>query len=103
MAQKQRPDYSSIRKDLAGYGDDQLIGPVELAALLSTTVNMVYRYNYVSPKALPPRLTNFGRKLAWRLGTCRDWLRGLGQPGETPSPERAAQRRLGRPRSTDPK
>jgi hypothetical protein len=57
--------------------DDQVIGPEELAALLNTTHKVVYKIHSDSPSKLPPRLVLFGRKLCWRLGTCREWVRAL--------------------------
>ena len=101
MAQVKIPDYAQIRKHIAGYGDDQLISPVELAALLATTVGMIYRYLYSNPTALPPTVPGFGRKRVWRLGTCRDWLRQLAGAEAIARPGRPASKRVGRPRSTD--
>jgi predicted DNA-binding transcriptional regulator AlpA len=57
--------------------DDQIIGVEELAVLLNTTQKAVYKIHSESPKKLPPRLVVFGRKLCWRLGTCREWIRAL--------------------------
>lgn len=101
MSQKQKPDYAQIRKDLAGYDDDQLIGPVEMAALLATTVGMIYRYLYSNPTALPPNVAGFGRKRVWRLGSCREWLRQLAGTAAIPRPSKPASKRIGRPRSAE--
>lgn len=57
--------------------DDQVIGTLELATMLNTTEAQVYKLNSVAPERLPPRLKIFGRKLAWRVGTCRAWIRSL--------------------------
>lgn len=55
--------------------DDQVIGARELAALLNTTKGQIYKLNSIAPERLPPRLKKYGRKLAWRIGTCRAWIR----------------------------
>jgi hypothetical protein len=57
--------------------DDQIVGVEELAVLLNTTYKVVYKIHSKSPRNLPPRLVLFGRKLCWRLGTCREWIRDL--------------------------
>lgn len=98
---KKSLDYAALKRNVAAYGDEQVIDAVELAALLSTTDNMIYRYNYIKPAALPPRLAGFGRKLCWRLGTCRAWLREKAEPESLPTTEGAAAKRTGRPRFTD--
>ena len=97
----QKPDFAQIRKNLAGYGDDQLISAVELAALLATTCGMIYRYLYTNPSALPPPMAGFGRKRVWRLGTCREWLRQLAGLDAATSSGKAGAKRVGRPRLTD--
>jgi len=101
MAQKKERNYAAIKRDVAAYDDEQVIGAVELAALLATTDNMIYRYNYIKPTALPPRLSRFGRKLCWRMGTCREWLRNQASPEAAPSPQQSATRRTGHPRAAD--
>lgn len=55
--------------------DDQVIGARELAALLNTTKAQIYKLNSIAPERLPPRLKKCGRKLSWRVGTCRAWIR----------------------------
>lgn len=78
--------------------DDQVIGTNELAVLLHTTPAQIYKLSSTEPHRLPPRLKVFGRKLAWRMGACRQWLRS--QDGSTQQAEPAATpTRLGRPRS----
>jgi hypothetical protein len=57
--------------------DDQIIGVEELAVQLNTTASVVYKIHSQTPEKLPPRLLVFGRKLCWRLGTCREWIRAL--------------------------
>jgi hypothetical protein len=94
-------DLDQIRKNLSDYSDDQLIGAVELAALLSTTAGMIYRYLYTNPSALPPAMPGFGRKRVWHLGTCRRWVRERAGLGTLPPPAVHATKRTGRPRSTD--
>jgi hypothetical protein len=95
---KKNLDYAALKRNVAAYGDEQVIDAAELAAFLSTTYNMIYRYNYIKPAALPPRLAGFGRKLCWRLGTCRAWLRDKAAPESLPTSEGAATKRTGRPR-----
>lgn len=73
--------------------DDQIIGPEELAALLNTTYKVVYKIHSDSPSKLPPRLVVFGRKLCWRLGTCREWIRSLEAAQIGASPKKATERR----------
>jgi len=101
MAKKKELDYAALKRNVASYDDEQVIDAVELAALLATTDNMIYRYNYIKPTALPPRLTRFGRKLCWRMGTCREWLRNQALPEALPSPEQVATKRTGRPRTIE--
>ena len=72
--------------------DDQVIGPEELAALLNTTHKVVYKIHSDSPSKLPPRLVLFGRKLCWRLGTCREWIRSLEAAQVGASPKKATER-----------
>jgi predicted DNA-binding transcriptional regulator AlpA len=92
-----------IRKQLATMHDDQVIGVPELAAMLDTSPGMIYRLAYVGNAKLPPRLTSFGRKLAWRLGTCREWLRTLPEDGGRGGVAASSTRpRIGRPRTTTP-
>lgn len=95
-------DLEQIRKSLNDYSDDQLIGVLVLAALLSTTEGMIYRYLYTNPSALPPTMQGFGRKRVWHLGTCRHWLRERAGLSTMPPPAMPAAKRTGRPRSTDP-
>lgn len=97
----QQPDFAQVRRNIGGYGDDQLIDVVELAALLATTPGMIYRYLYSNPTALPPTMAGFGRKRVWRLGTCRDWLRQRAGLDVKPVSNAPKSKRIGRPRSTD--
>jgi hypothetical protein len=97
---KKNLDYAALKRDVAAFGDEQVIDAAELAAFLSTTYNMIHRYNYIKPAALPPRLTGFGRKLCWRMGTCREWLRDMAAT-ESSSAEETENKRTGRPRTTD--
>jgi hypothetical protein len=57
--------------------NDQVVGVEELAVLLNTSHKAVYKIHSESPEKLPPRLIVFGRRLCWRLGTCREWIRAL--------------------------
>lgn len=79
--------------------DDQLINVAELATLLRTTPAQVYKQASTSPEALPPRMTGFGRRLIWRLGTCREWIRARSPviAAHSPMPTRP---RIGRPRQS---
>ncbi len=77
--------------------DDQVIGIRELAQFLNTTEAQLYKLNTTCPDRLPPRLVMFGRRLAWRMGACRQWLRSDQQP-HTHSPPEMGTTRMGRPR-----
>ena len=81
--------------------DDQVIGVHELAVFLNTTEGQIYKLHSKVPGALPPKLKRFGRRLAWRMGTCRDWIRDMW--ADIPPPpweerEKLAQAHKGRPR-----
>lgn len=79
--------------------DDQVVGVAEVAALLGTTEGQVYKLSSQQPQSLPPRLKVFGRRLAWRMGTCREWVRNLEQVTDLPDPQQQRQTaRFGRPR-----
>jgi predicted DNA-binding transcriptional regulator AlpA len=77
--------------------DDQVIGIRELAQFLNTTEAQLYKLNTTCPDRLPPRLVMFGRRLAWRMGACRQWLRADQQP-LAPSLHETGTTRMGRPR-----
>jgi predicted DNA-binding transcriptional regulator AlpA len=78
--------------------DDQIIGVLEVAVLLNTTERCIYKFSSQAPQKLPPKITIFGKKLAWRLGTCRQWIRSL----ETEASITIVQsKRIGRPRVTN--
>lgn len=64
--------------DLAQLADDQVIGAAELATMLNTSPANIYKMCSSNPERLPQRLTVFGRRAAWRMGTCRQWLRQQG-------------------------
>lgn len=85
--------------NLAKLHDDQVIGSKELAVLLNTTAGQVYKLSATAPDHLPPRLRIFGRKLAWRLGTCREWLRNLDEVVPKKIPGSKQEKRHGRPRA----
>jgi predicted DNA-binding transcriptional regulator AlpA len=82
---------------LLDQSDDQLITVQELAALLRTTPSNVYKQSSCMPGSLPPRMTCFGRRLVWRLGTCRDWIRAR-SPVIVEPPTATPKSRMGRPR-----
>lgn len=80
-------------------GDDQVVGVEEVATLLGTTQGQIYKLSSQQPQCLPPRLKVFGRRLAWRMGTCREWIRNLEQVTATDLPEvKPPAARFGRPR-----
>lgn len=79
--------------------DDQVIGPRELADLLNTTLSQVYKLSSAEPERLPPRLVVFGRKLAWRVGSCKEWLRAQQVAHVTARNLQASAKRIGRPRA----
>jgi hypothetical protein len=80
-------------------GDDQLITVAELAALLRTTPANVYKQSSCMPGSLPPRMNGFGRRLVWRLGTCRDWIRAR-SPVIVEPHAATPKSRMGRPRQS---
>jgi len=92
------PDCHAVKSRLASYHDDQVIGADELAAMLNTSAGMVYRLCAIREESLPPRLRTFGRKLAWRLGTCRDWLRQQDTGAKSRCEPDSSPRRPGRRR-----
>ena len=79
--------------------DDQVIGPHELADLLNTTLSQVYKLSSAEPERLPPRLIVFGRKLAWRVGSCKEWLRAQEVAHVTARSMQTSAKRIGRPRA----
>jgi hypothetical protein len=79
--------------------DDQVIGVIDLALLMNTSPRFIYKLSSSAPTKLPPRLVAFGRKLAWRVGTCRAWIRNLEVNPEVASSLNTVKR-LGRPRGT---
>ncbi|HAM22394.1 MAG TPA: hypothetical protein DCQ04_08980 [Actinobacteria bacterium] len=92
-------DQFEIRKQLATYGDDQVIDAVELAAFRCISVKMLYRLLYLRSDAIPPSLLGFGRKRLWRMGNCRQWLRTRDAASAGPSPlSTDGVPRTGRPR-----
>ena len=92
-------DQFEIRKQLATYGDDQVIDAVELAAFRCISVKMLYRLLYLRSDAIPPSLDGFGRKRLWRMGNCREWLRMREATSRASSPRpNDFVARTGRPR-----
>lgn len=92
-------DQFEIRKQLATYGDDQVIDAVELAAFRCISVKMLYRLLYLRSDAIPPPLDGFGRKRLWRMGNCREWLRTRESTPRVSSPRPSDnEARAGRPR-----
>lgn len=87
-----------IRSQLATFDDDQVINARELAQLLGTTGANVYKLSCHTPANLPPRLQGFGRRLAWRLGTCRAWIRARDGSASAEPSEAPTRPRTGRPR-----
>lgn len=82
---------------LTDQNDDQLITVNELASLLRTTPAQVYKQASTAPESLPPRMTGLGRRLIWRLGTCREWIRAR-SPVVVPQSSMSMGPRIGRPR-----
>ena len=94
-------DLNQVRRDVAAFADDQMIGVVELAAVLMTSPGMIYRLLYTKPTALPAPVAGWGRRRLWHLGQCRDWIRRRVY-GETERAANPAQRaRTGRPRTSE--
>lgn len=73
--------------------DDTLIGPLELAALLSSTLQNIQKLAKREPQRLPPRATVISRRLVWHLGSVRAWIRSHGT-----SVTESQARRVGAPR-----
>lgn len=75
-------DKNEVRARVAaGVGalhDDTLIGPLELAALLSSTPQNIQKLAKREPERLPPRATVMSRRLVWHLGSVRAWIRACG-------------------------
>jgi len=82
-----------IAAGVATLHDDTLIGPLELAALLSSTPQTVQKLSKREPGRLPPRAAVMSRRLVWHLGSVRAWIRAR---GTTAADSQA--RRLGAPR-----
>lgn len=93
-------DLNKVRRDVAAFADDQMIGVVELAAVLMTSPGMIYRLLYTNPTALPAAVAGFGRRRVWHLGKCRDWVRRRAY-GETELANSARRLKVGRPRITE--
>lgn len=79
--------------------DDQVIGARELAKFLNTTEGQIYKLSATDASRLPPRLTMLGRRLAWRMGACRQWLR-RGEVQEPTDSSPAQPPKTGRPRKS---
>lgn len=72
----QAPDQrTALAVLLAQLDDDTLIGPIELASLVSSTEKSVQKMARRAPDRLPPRAAVAGRLLRWHLGTVRSWIR----------------------------
>lgn len=78
---------------VASLHDDTLIGPQELAALISSTWQNVQKVAKRDPGRLPPRAAVPGRLLRWHLGTVRAWIRNHSTTAVT-----GPARRVGAPR-----
>ena len=78
---------------VASLHDDTLIGPLELAALMSSTWQTVQKLAKRDPERLPPRAAVVSRRLVWHLGTVRAWIRAH----RTTAPDNPG-RRVGAPR-----
>ena len=95
---KAHRDQFEIRKQLASFGDDQVIDANEFAAFRGISVEALYRLLYLRSDAIPPPLAGLGRRRLWRLGTCREWLRKLQVASVGSHPQENAGPRTGRPR-----
>ncbi|MCA8349947.1 hypothetical protein [Burkholderia cepacia] len=74
---KTREDASETFARLQNAHDDQLIDSNELAVLLRTTRGRVHQLRHSTPEKLPQPLTLFDRRLVWRIGSVREWIRSL--------------------------
>lgn len=89
---------TQLKAQLSSFDDDQVINVRELSVLLGTTPANVYKLSCHTPSSLPPRLEGFGRRLAWRFGTCKAWVRARDGVMASPSYTEPQTRRTGRPR-----
>lgn len=83
-----------IKIQISMLDDSHVIDSEVLASLLSTTRDSIYVMR--ARRLLPPTLGGvFGKKLVWRLGSVRDWIKEQEASKECP----ASVARRGRPRS----
>jgi hypothetical protein len=67
-------DTLDIKIRISALDDDQTIDCFLMSVLLSTTKNCIYVMR--GRGQLPPSLGGaFGKKLVWRLGTVREWIK----------------------------
>ena len=108
---KNHEDASAIFARLQSAHDDQLIDSHELSILLRTTRNRVHQMRHSTPEKLPAPLMLFDRRLVWRLGAVRQWIRSLPVSGAPSADDEIAKQvssvtddaemvkgRVGRPR-----
>lgn len=107
---KNREDTAAIFARLQTANDDQVVNSDELGVLLNMTRGWIHQLRHFAPQKLPPPLQLHGRRLVWRLGTVREWVRSLPTTTEAQCSERKrkdegesqelplAGRRSGRPR-----
>ncbi|MCA8270618.1 hypothetical protein [Burkholderia vietnamiensis] len=67
----------AVLAHLRNADDDQLIDSSELAVLLRTTRGRIHQLRHCTPEKLPQPLTLFERRLVWRLGAVREWIRSI--------------------------
>lgn len=101
---KNRQDIAAVFSRLQTAHDDQLINSFELAVLLNVTRGWIHQVRHFDPQKLPPPLQLHGRRLVWRLGSVREWVRSLPTTTSAQCSEQDGQespfaaRRPGRPR-----
>lgn len=74
---KNREDTAAIFARLQTAHDDQVINSHELGVLLNMTRGWIHQVRHFDPQKLPPPLQLHSRRLVWRLGTVRAWVRSL--------------------------
>lgn len=89
-----------LRLEIPRYDDHQVINVEQLSVLLDTTTGNVYRLLCRRPESLPPRITVFGRRRVWLMGTVRAWLKAQSPAFDSSSVPTSTQRK-GRPRRSN--
>jgi hypothetical protein len=87
----QARDYELAAK-LSRAGDELLVGPVEIAALTGLSATTIGKRKV---RSMPQPIPGI-RRLLWRLGDIRNWLRTWGRSSEEQVPLRNVPEKLAR-------